>query len=531
MIEHGASWLPGWMRQLDSAHDAFRKNEERLQQPVAAAERVRAPPDPRDAVPARGRRLDRRATPAPRCACSRPTIPHVEGGRNPLRRFEASLAGQSLDVEAPLLLRQLRRLDGADAADMTRIARREFLRQGALLGASLGLQPLAASGAIPELPPRVRGRRTLGRTGLEISDIGFGSSRASSGDEALVRHALERGITYFDTAESYTGGDAEETLGRALEGPRPRWCSRPRPRLRPARRATTSWASLEGSLRRLRTDHVDVYFNHAVNDVASAAEPGVGGVRDARAKARGQDPLHRHVGSRRAAGRVPRLRDRPRASPTWCWSDTTSARIPRSAALHDGHGFRGGAGGSAARAAQGAREGRGRGGDEDAARREAERHEAVRAAARTFAQAAFRWVLDEPERRRAGRHHERPGAGRRVPRRVRPAGPTRADLRLLERYESRNGHEQCRYGCNECANACPLGVPISDVLRTRMYAEDYGDLALARRELAQLESDASACLSCAHQACAGSCPHGLDIPGADAARAARDRRLSGPRRR
>ena len=37
-----------------------------------------------------------------------------------------------------------------------------------------------------------------------------------------MRHALERGITYFDTAESYTDGRAEETLGRALAGPRDR---------------------------------------------------------------------------------------------------------------------------------------------------------------------------------------------------------------------------------------------------------------------------------------------------------------------
>jgi predicted aldo/keto reductase-like oxidoreductase len=91
--------------------------------------------------------------------------------------------------------------------------------------------------------------------------------------------------------------------------------------------------------------------------------------------------------------------------------------------------------------------------------------------------------------------------------------PSLADLRLLERYEARNGSEQCRYGCRACEDACPVGVPIADVLRTRMYAEDYGDVAFARSEYAMLSTDASACLSCAHRACTGRCPHGLELPG------------------
>jgi ferredoxin len=93
------------------------------------------------------------------------------------------------------------------------------------------------------------------------------------------------------------------------------------------------------------------------------------------------------------------------------------------------------------------------------------------------------------------------------------AAPARADRGLLERYEARNGREQCRYGCSDCADACPLGVPLADVLRVRMYAEDYGDAGLARREYASLGAPAAACVTCAHHACAGACPHGLDLPG------------------
>ena len=92
VIELGASWLPGWMKSMDSAHLAFFKNEERLH-------RLSAPPS--EIV-----RRQIRVTPYPHenagwlinqagpetCLFSS-DFPHVEGGRNPLKRFGDSLAG------------------------------------------------------------------------------------------------------------------------------------------------------------------------------------------------------------------------------------------------------------------------------------------------------------------------------------------------------------------------------------------------------------------------------------------------------
>ena len=54
-------------------------------------------------------------------------------------------------------------------------------------------------------------------------------------------------------------------------------------------------------------------------------------------------------------------------------------------------------------------------------------------------------------------------------------------------------------------------MPISDVLRARMYAEDYGDLARAQGAYASLGAGASPCLTCSGAPCQGACPHGLDI--------------------
>jgi uncharacterized protein len=91
-IELGASWAPSWMRFMDSSHQAFYKNEERLH-------RLSAPPS--EIV-----RRQVRVTPYPHedagwiiansgddiCLFSS-DFPHVEGGRNPLKRFNDSLAG------------------------------------------------------------------------------------------------------------------------------------------------------------------------------------------------------------------------------------------------------------------------------------------------------------------------------------------------------------------------------------------------------------------------------------------------------
>ncbi len=393
---------------------------------------------------------------------------------------------------------------------MSRVDRREFLRQSALLGASLGLRPLAVTGAIPEEPPRVRGRRTLGRTGLEVSDIGFGSS-SLSGDEALVRHALERGISYFDTAESYEGGRAEETLGRALAGHRGDVVLASKTTASADATRGEIMAALEGSLRRLRTDRIDVYFNHAVNDVrrlqnAEWAEFAT------RAKAAGKI---RFTGMSGHGGRLVECLDYAvdrdlvdvvlvgynfGQDPAFLQRFTAGLDfvavqedLPRALLKARAKGV----GVVAMKTLRGAR---------------LNDMKPFERPGGTFSQAAFRWVLSSPNvdtlvvtiREPAQVDEYLVASG--------TAGPSRSDLRLLERYEARNGHEQCRYGCRDCEDACPLGVPIADVLRTRMYAEDYGDLALARSELSALHRDASACLSCAHQACTGACPHGLDIP-------------------
>ena len=97
VIEQGAIWVPGWMRQMESAFDAFSKHEQRLQdlslRPSEYVRRqVRATPYPTEDV----RWIVEQA--GVEVALFSTDFPHVEGGRRPFERFEASLGDASDEV-------------------------------------------------------------------------------------------------------------------------------------------------------------------------------------------------------------------------------------------------------------------------------------------------------------------------------------------------------------------------------------------------------------------------------------------------
>lgn len=118
--------------------------------------------------------------------------------------------------------------------------------------------------------------RYLGNSGLKISAISYGNwiTHGSQVEEdqanACVRAALDAGITTFDTADVYAGTRAEEVLGRALAGERREgleiftkvyWPTGPGPNDRGLSRKHIT-ESIDGSLRRLGVDHIDLYQAH-----------------------------------------------------------------------------------------------------------------------------------------------------------------------------------------------------------------------------------------------------------------------------
>lgn len=134
-------------------------------------------------------------------------------------------------------------------------------------------------------------QRRLGRTALEVSEIGFGCGSVGGlmvrGDRAeqerAVHRALELGVSYFDTAPSYGDGRSEENLGRVLRGLSTPIYVGTKFRLDPeeldnARAAIRS--SLEASLRRLGRDRVELFQLHSRVTMERGVSPGSLGADD-----------------------------------------------------------------------------------------------------------------------------------------------------------------------------------------------------------------------------------------------------------
>jgi aryl-alcohol dehydrogenase-like predicted oxidoreductase len=116
--------------------------------------------------------------------------------------------------------------------------------------------------------------RKLGKSGLMVSAIGLGTNAfGSRADEQtsikIIERALDLGVNFIDTAEMYTQGHSEETIGKAVKGKRSqaiiatkfghRASTSPRER---GGSPTYILKTLENSLRRLNTDYVDLYYLH-----------------------------------------------------------------------------------------------------------------------------------------------------------------------------------------------------------------------------------------------------------------------------
>ena len=133
--------------------------------------------------------------------------------------------------------------------------------------------------------------RFLGNGGPEVSVVGLGTNNFGRRCDyeqtlAVIDAALDEGLTLFDTADIYGQGTSEEYIGRALEGRRDRVLlatkfgseMEERPEERRGNPDYIQWA-VEGSLRRLRTDVIDVYQMH-VPDPLTPIEETLGALND-----------------------------------------------------------------------------------------------------------------------------------------------------------------------------------------------------------------------------------------------------------
>lgn len=399
--------------------------------------------------------------------------------------------------------------------DRTEITRRGFIA-GALAAlssaAALGGVPARALGRSEPKPRRDAGekqsgggaiRRALGKTGIEIPVVSMGVMNADM--PGLLRAAYDLGIRHFDTAANYQFGRNETMVGSVIRelGARDKVTIATKGHTRQQRRGLSAedskkklLAAFEGSLRRLGTDYVDILYIHDVSSAEDMNEPGaLEALREFKKSGKA-----RLVGVSTHTGMADVLNEAARggfydvvlASYNFTMADDEELERAIGNAAKKGIGVIGMktmAGGD-----------RGPGADtRDGYARE------------TITRACFKWALRD----------ERVTT-------VIPGFTTREQLeldfsvardlslgaeekRFLADNKVKLGMGFCRQ-CGACLASCPRGADVPSLVRTHMYAAQYGNLPAAREALDAIEPGrgAEACRSCA--SCGARCARAVDIP-------------------
>jgi uncharacterized protein len=311
---------------------------------------------------------------------------------------------------------------------------------------------------------------------------------------------LERGVNYFDTSPDYSRTGSEQTLGEGIKG-------FPRDKLfivskfctlddhlsndAPVKDVT---AAIEGSLKRLGTDYLDLAHIHACDSLDRLMNPNIHEAFD-RLKEQGK---LRFLG---VSSHTPHLETVMRhavdsgrfdvimvAYNFQNWPDL--ANIFRDAKQK-------GVGVVAMKTLKGAK------------------HTALSDFTPTeresFSQAAFKWVLaNDNVSGLVVSINSLPQIDEYLYASGQPLQKT--DVDLLEKYDRLVANDYCRPGCGACLSSCPAEVPIDDVLRYAMYYENYGQQRLGMEKYARIAQarNVSQCTEC-RAPCEQACPFELPV--------------------
>jgi predicted aldo/keto reductase-like oxidoreductase len=346
---------------------------------------------------------------------------------------------------------------------------------------------------------RVESYGRLGRTEWKVSDTVLGTGRLKGDLGAQVaKLAIERGINYIDTAPDYSGSGSEKAVGRAIAGvPREqlfvatKWCT-PKGHL-PADASVEEYKQvIAESLERLGTPYVDLVHVHSCDEIDRLMSPNM---HAAFAELKEQGKV-RFLGF---STHTPNLLDVANAAIDSGKFDVMML------AYH--HGIWPGIGAIIERA----RSEQDMGVVAMKTLKGAKHHglAGFRDDSDSYAQAALKWVHSDPNVSCAVisffdlQHVDEYlfASGKKV---------LPEDVAILDRYDRAIAGSYCTPHCGVCLDSCPEGLAINDVLRHRMYYEDYRSEQEAVNLYAKLEKNASVCVGC-DAPCTGSCPYGIPI--------------------
>ena len=378
-------------------------------------------------------------------------------------------------------------------------SRRNFLVAGLSLPVA-GMASASAPQATPAKAPKTaapaaaaNGYRTLGKTGLKVSTVGYGCMITS--DSSVISRAVDMGITYFDTARGYQSGNNERMVGAALKGSRTKVVLSTKSE---SKTAAEAQAHLDTSLKELGTDYVDIWYMHARDTVADIPDDQIAVWENAKKQGK-----IRHIGisTHNPAAIVDRV-----------------LAVGKFEVLLSTYNFTVGTGNDPAYkklAAAGiglvamkvmAPASRQKG-FQDLPGFRADRMDRVTKPGGPLA--ALKWVLKD--KRFATTIPSMTDVDQ-LEMNVRAMSEpySAADEKLLAQINEDVRPLYCRM-CYQCSGQCPKGVRVADTIRYLSYADFYGQFALGREHFLALPEEARtvSCRDC--ESCQVKCPNGVHV--------------------
>jgi predicted aldo/keto reductase-like oxidoreductase len=330
--------------------------------------------------------------------------------------------------------------------------------------------------------------RTLGKTGLKVTTVGFGCMITSDG--SVVERAADMGITYFDTARGYQGGNNERMVGAALKKKRKDITLSSKTG---AKTKEEALQHIDTSLKELGTDYLDIWYLHGKSKPAD--------IRDDLIEAQ---QIAKQAGKIRFAG-VSTHSGQPELIPflakhaqvdviltayNFTLDPGIAAVIKEAAAAGKGIvGMKVLAGGFRSLK------------PDNPAYDKLKRDGGLLA--------ALKWVIRDPNvATTIPSMTDNEQVDENLKAMAQGFGP--ADEKLLAMRLEKIGPLYCRT-CGKCDGMCRQGLPVADVLRILTYADGYGQFALGRERFQELapEHTAAKCGSCLE--CTVTCPYGVKV--------------------
>jgi predicted aldo/keto reductase-like oxidoreductase len=366
-----------------------------------------------------------------------------------------------------------------------RISRRDFV-QTTMLGGLASLLPFKGKGlakTVADDPREIKVQfRSLGKTGLQVSTIGFGAMTTS--DPTVVHHALDLGINYIDTAASYMRGNNEIMVGNVLKTRRKDTFIATKIKLSSE---AEMMESVQTSLRKLQTDVIDVIQLHGLNT---------------KGKVLNEEAMNA-LDKMRKKGMVRFLGFSTHDNQPECLLTAIEAKFYDMVLVSYNFTSDPAIGEAIKKAGEA-------GIGIVAMKTQAGGYRGKDLGDWSPHQAALRWVLKNsyvsttiPGMTSFAQVDENFGAMK--------SAYGFKDEKVLQRYVNLYNKEICRM-CGSCRKMCPYGLPIQDINRCLMYAEGYRnfDLALQTYKEISKKSRIIACDEC--EACQVQCKYHLNIP-------------------